>query len=230
MFPIPLACTGVHWRAPGLTVELKTCCRVDKRKKNKNKKKKRQKEKEREYYIITKNESGVEFIIFFRNLNHSTHFTTLYPRTEDSHILLYDHGSWFHFRKNLHHMIAYHFSIFNFISYLLFYPMRTREQNTRDSTRSETRSVGLPNRIPLFHRGCKQRHFLTKILVSRQMLFPQNIYLSSAHSFSLRMAASSSGLKSLTMLNVFLNSSGDLCLIISAIILQPASKRGLMFK
>lgn len=56
------------------------------------------------------------------------------------------------------------------------------------------------------------------------------LYLSSAHSFSFLIAASSSGLKSFTMLNVFLNSSGDLCLIISAIILQPASKRGLMFK
>ncbi len=56
----------------------------------------------------------------------------------------------------------------------------------------------------------------------------EGIYRSSAHSFSRRICSSSSGVKSLVMLNVLRISSGDLPLIMFATVLQPRSRRGLM--
>lgn len=55
-----------------------------------------------------------------------------------------------------------------------------------------------------------------------------DVYRSSAHSFSLRICSSSSGVKSLVMLKVLRISSGDLPLIMLATVLHPTSSSALM--
>src|SRR5579859_1955214 len=89
-------------------------------------------------------------------------------------------------------------------------------------------------------RNTQPSQQIEKLSKTRPLPMPA-IYLSSAHSFSFLICASSSGLpleppldwayvKSLVMLNVFLISSGDLPLIMFATVLQPVSRSGLISK